>query len=117
MVTLLKIRVPSSVGPLCRLVVDLRQWIRPSFIVLILWNKVTEPRLFVQLGCGSILGALGATCVYPLQTRIRVQHSDATYAPFSEVPLFRRSLQHHHEGLKGFYMTALSDSQLMNHIE
>lgn len=27
----------------------------------------TDPGPFVQLGCGTISGALGATCVYPLQ--------------------------------------------------
>lgn len=26
-----------------------------------------EPGALVQLGCGTISGALGATCVYPLQ--------------------------------------------------
>lgn len=56
------------------------------------WNR--GPRLFKQPGCGSILGAFGATCVSLLQTRIQVQRS-------------RRS-QLHQEGLRGFYMTALN---------
>ncbi|KAL1812647.1 hypothetical protein ACET3Z_022712 [Daucus carota] len=63
-----------------------------------------EPGAFVQLGCGTISGALGATCVYPLQvirTRMQAQHSnaDAAYSGMSDV--FKRTLQH--EGLRGFY--------------
>ncbi|GFZ17297.1 mitochondrial substrate carrier family protein [Actinidia rufa] len=42
-----------------------------------------EPGPFVQLGCGTISGALGATCVYPLQvirTRLQAQRTNTTDA-------------------------------------
>ncbi|KAL3512049.1 hypothetical protein ACH5RR_024766 [Cinchona calisaya] len=65
-----------------------------------------EPGPLVQLGCGTISGALGATCVYPLQvvrTRMQAQRADAdadaAYRGMSDV--FRRTLQH--EGFRGFY--------------
>lgn len=62
------------------------------------------PGPLVQLGCGTISGALGATCVYPLQvirTRLQAQrfNSDTAYKGMSDV--FRRTLQN--EGLRGFY--------------
>lgn len=64
----------------------------------------SEPGPLVQLGCGTISGALGATCVYPLQvvrTRMQAQRpsADAAYSGMSDV--FRRTLQC--EGLGGFY--------------
>ncbi|KAK2974147.1 hypothetical protein RJ640_021438 [Escallonia rubra] len=64
----------------------------------------SEPGPFVQLGCGTISGALGATCVYPLQvirTRMQAQssHASAAYSGMGDV--FRRTLQH--EGFRGFY--------------
>ncbi|XP_027123926.1 calcium-dependent mitochondrial ATP-magnesium/phosphate carrier protein 2 isoform X1 [Coffea arabica] len=64
----------------------------------------SEPGPFVQLGCGTISGALGATCVYPLQvvrTRMQAQryNSDAAYKGMSDV--FRRTIKH--EGFRGFY--------------
>ncbi|XP_059291616.1 calcium-dependent mitochondrial ATP-magnesium/phosphate carrier protein 2 [Lycium ferocissimum] len=64
----------------------------------------SEPGALVQLGCGTVSGALGATCVYPLQvvrTRMQAQHTntDAAYKGMSDV--FRRTFQH--EGLRGFY--------------
>ncbi|KAL3617661.1 anaphase-promoting complex subunit 2 [Castilleja foliolosa] len=62
-----------------------------------------EPGPAVQLGCGTISGALGATCVYPLQvvrTRMQAQRSDPTaYSSMSDV--FWRT--YNHEGLRGFY--------------
>ncbi|KAG8643864.1 calcium-dependent mitochondrial ATP-magnesium/phosphate carrier protein 2 [Manihot esculenta] len=64
----------------------------------------SEPGPLVQLGCGTVSGALGATCVYPLQvvrTRMQAQRSDmgAAYNGMSDV--FRRTFQH--EGIRGFY--------------
>ncbi|KAF5732255.1 Mitochondrial substrate carrier family protein isoform 1 [Tripterygium wilfordii] len=64
----------------------------------------SEPGPLVQLGCGTISGALGATCVYPLQvirTRMQAQRSndDAAYKGMSDV--FRRTLEN--EGYRGFY--------------
>lgn len=63
-----------------------------------------EPEPLVQLGCGTISGALGATCVYPLQvirTRMQAQRSntDTAYNGMSDV--FWKTLQS--EGLRGFY--------------
>ncbi|KAK3042465.1 hypothetical protein RJ639_000189 [Escallonia herrerae] len=64
----------------------------------------SEPGPLVQLGCGTISGALGATCVYPLQvirTRIQAQRSNASAAYSGMSDVFRRTLQH--EGFRGFY--------------
>ncbi|GFQ01950.1 calcium-binding mitochondrial carrier protein scamc-1-a [Phtheirospermum japonicum] len=62
-----------------------------------------EPGPVVQLGCGTISGALGATCVYPLQvvrTRMQAQRSDpSAYSSMSDI--FWRTYRH--EGLRGFY--------------
>ncbi|KAL3529032.1 hypothetical protein ACH5RR_008354 [Cinchona calisaya] len=63
-----------------------------------------EPGPLMPLGCGTISGALGATCVYPFQvvrTRMQAQRpdSDTAYKGMSDV--FRRTLQH--EGFRGFY--------------
>ncbi|KAK6920430.1 EF-hand domain [Dillenia turbinata] len=63
-----------------------------------------EPGPLVQLGCGTVSGAVGATCVYPLQvirTRMQAQRSNtaAAYKGMSDV--FWRTLQH--EGVRGFY--------------
>ncbi|CAN4098470.1 unnamed protein product [Withania somnifera] len=53
----------------------------------------------VQLGCGTISGALGATCVYPLQViRTRMQ-ADSAYKSMSDV--FRKTVER--EGFRGFY--------------
>ncbi|KAK1271385.1 Mitochondrial adenine nucleotide transporter ADNT1 [Acorus gramineus] len=64
----------------------------------------SDPGPLVQLSCGTISGALGATCVYPLQvirTRMQAQHmnADAAYKGMSDV--FWRTLKI--EGLRGFY--------------
>ncbi|CAN4086542.1 unnamed protein product [Withania somnifera] len=63
-----------------------------------------EPGPLVQLGCGTISGALGATCVYPLQvirTRMQAQptDTDAAYNGMSDV--IRRTLRN--EGHRAFY--------------
>ncbi|KAA8542040.1 hypothetical protein F0562_023192 [Nyssa sinensis] len=63
-----------------------------------------EPGPFVQLGCGTISGAVGATCVYPLQvirTRMQAQRSDTSTAYKGMSDVFWRTLQH--EGFRGFY--------------
>ncbi|KAL6545642.1 anaphase-promoting complex subunit 2 [Orobanche gracilis] len=63
-----------------------------------------EPGPVVQLGCGTISGALGATCVYPLQvvrTRMQAQRSDAGTFSCSMSDMFWRTYRH--EGLRGFY--------------
>ncbi|EPS59119.1 hypothetical protein M569_15688 [Genlisea aurea] len=58
-----------------------------------------EPGPLVQLSCGTVSGALGATCVYPLQVvRTRMQ-ARRGYSSMSEV--FWRTYQR--EGVRGFY--------------
>ncbi|XP_057720693.1 calcium-dependent mitochondrial ATP-magnesium/phosphate carrier protein 3-like isoform X1 [Arachis stenosperma] len=58
-----------------------------------------EPGPLVQLGCGTISGALGASCVYPLQViRTRMQ-AQSTYSGMGDV--FRKTMKH--EGFRGFY--------------
>ncbi|XP_031106421.1 calcium-dependent mitochondrial ATP-magnesium/phosphate carrier protein 2-like [Ipomoea triloba] len=64
----------------------------------------SEPGPLVQLGSGTISGALGATCVYPLQvirTRMQAQpmHTNTAYKGMFDV--FLRTFRH--EGLRGFY--------------
>ncbi|KAJ8772469.1 hypothetical protein K2173_027646 [Erythroxylum novogranatense] len=64
----------------------------------------TEPGPLVQLGCGTISGALGATCVYPLQvirTRLQAQRSNSATAYKGMSDVFWRTLQN--EGCRGFY--------------
>ncbi|XP_074275137.1 calcium-dependent mitochondrial ATP-magnesium/phosphate carrier protein 3-like isoform X1 [Silene latifolia] len=59
----------------------------------------SEPGALVQLGCGTVSGTVGATCVYPLQvvrTRMQANQSKAT---MSEV--FLKTFQQ--ERLRGFY--------------
>ncbi|XP_076940385.1 calcium-dependent mitochondrial ATP-magnesium/phosphate carrier protein 2-like [Bidens hawaiensis] len=64
----------------------------------------SEPGPLAQLGCGTVSGALGATCVYPLQVvRTRMQahwHGVANaYNGMSDV--FMKTYQN--EGVRGFY--------------
>lgn len=61
--------------------------------------KDKEPGALVQLSCGTVSGALGATCVYPLQViRTRMQANN-TYNGMGDV--IRKTLQK--EGFIGFY--------------
>ncbi|KAL5700561.1 anaphase-promoting complex subunit 2 [Ranunculus cassubicifolius] len=58
-----------------------------------------DPGPLTQLGCGTISGALGATCVYPLQViRTRLQ-AQSTYTGMADV--FWKTLKN--EGPRGFY--------------
>ncbi|KAL8232317.1 hypothetical protein R6Q57_002095 [Mikania cordata] len=64
----------------------------------------SEPGPLAQLGCGTVSGALGATCVYPLQVvRTRMQahwHGGATaYNGMTDV--FIKTYKN--EGARGFY--------------
>lgn len=64
----------------------------------------TEPGPLLQLGCGTISGALGATCVYPLQvirTRMQAQPTNKADAYKGMSDVFRKTFQH--EGFRGFY--------------
>nr|GMC71684.1 calcium-binding mitochondrial carrier protein SCaMC-2-B-like [Ipomoea batatas]GMC75107.1 calcium-binding mitochondrial carrier protein SCaMC-2-B-like [Ipomoea batatas] len=64
----------------------------------------SEPGPLVQLGSGTISGALGATCVYPLQvvrTRMQAQPTHTSTAYKGMFDVFLRTFRH--EGLRGFY--------------
>ncbi|KAJ8491710.1 hypothetical protein OPV22_013431 [Ensete ventricosum] len=66
--------------------------------------KDSEPGALVQLGCGTISGALGATCVYPLQvirTRMQAQHANSSSAYNGMSDVFWKTLRN--EGFWGFY--------------
>ncbi|XP_074301658.1 calcium-dependent mitochondrial ATP-magnesium/phosphate carrier protein 2-like [Silene latifolia] len=59
----------------------------------------SEPGALVQLGCGTVAGAVGATCVYPLQvvrTRMQANQSNATMSD-----VFLKTFRE--ERWKGFY--------------
>ncbi|XP_028780251.1 calcium-binding mitochondrial carrier protein SCaMC-1-like [Neltuma alba] len=63
-----------------------------------------EPGPLVQLGCGTVSGALGATCVYPLQvvrTRMQAQRSNTSTDYNGMTEVFKRTFEH--EGFRGFY--------------
>nr|XP_011465274.1 PREDICTED: calcium-binding mitochondrial carrier protein SCaMC-3 isoform X2 [Fragaria vesca subsp. vesca] len=64
----------------------------------------SDPGPLIQLGCGTVSGALGATCVYPLQvirTRMQAQRSNTAEAYRGMSDVFWRTLQR--EGYRGFY--------------
>ncbi|XP_078447555.1 calcium-dependent mitochondrial ATP-magnesium/phosphate carrier protein 2-like [Wolffia australiana] len=64
----------------------------------------SEPGPLVQLGCGTISGALGASCVYPLQvirTRMQAQPTNAEAAYKGMGDVFWRTYRY--EGFRGFY--------------
>ncbi|WOK93947.1 calcium-binding mitochondrial carrier protein SCaMC-1 [Canna indica] len=66
--------------------------------------KNSEPGPLVQLGCGTISGALGATCVYPLQvirTRMQAQPTNSSTAYNGMSDVFWKTLRK--EGFRGFY--------------
>jgi solute carrier family 25 phosphate transporter 23/24/25/41 len=58
----------------------------------------------VHLACGTVSGAVGATCVYPLQlirTRLQAQPLNAVDRYKGMGDVFKRTLEH--EGVRGFY--------------
>ncbi|KAI3761464.1 hypothetical protein L1987_51881 [Smallanthus sonchifolius] len=64
----------------------------------------SEPGPLVQLGCGTVSGALGATFVYPLQvvrTRMQAQTPGGSTAYKGMSDVFVKTYQK--EGAKGFY--------------
>lgn len=66
--------------------------------------KDSDPGPLVQLGCGTISGALGATCVYPLQvvrTRMQAQRANGAAAYSGMLDVFLKTYKH--EGVRGFY--------------
>ncbi|MCO5597001.1 hypothetical protein L7F22_051073 [Adiantum nelumboides] len=63
-----------------------------------------EPGPLVQLCCGMVSGALGATCVYPLQlvrTRLQAQQMNSATRYKGMVDVFKRTFRE--EGLRAFY--------------
>ncbi|KAH7657139.1 solute carrier family 25 (mitochondrial phosphate transporter) member 23/24/25/41 protein [Dioscorea alata] len=96
--------IPSVIGMIPYAGIDLAAYETLKDISRIYLLNDNEPGPLVQLGCGTVSGALGATCVYPLQvirTRMQAQrtNSSAAYKGMSDV--FWRTL--HHEGFTGFY--------------
>ncbi|XP_076891149.1 calcium-dependent mitochondrial ATP-magnesium/phosphate carrier protein 2-like [Bidens hawaiensis] len=64
----------------------------------------SEPGPLVQLGCGTVSGALGATVVYPLQvvrTRMQAQTPSGSTAYKGMFDVFLKTYQK--EGTRGFY--------------
>ncbi|KAI3806944.1 hypothetical protein L1987_22862 [Smallanthus sonchifolius] len=63
-----------------------------------------EPGPLAQLGCGTVSGALGATCVYPLQvirTRMQAHRAGGAAAYNGMTDVFMKTYQN--EGARGFY--------------
>ncbi|BAU01748.1 hypothetical protein LR48_Vigan10g171000 [Vigna angularis] len=91
--------IPSILGIIPYAGIDLAAYesLKDMSKIYILHDE--DPGPLVQLGCGTVSGALGATCVYPLQVvRTRMQAQRA-YMGMADV--FRRTFKH--EGLRGFY--------------
>ncbi|KAM3380506.1 calcium-dependent mitochondrial ATP-magnesium/phosphate carrier protein 2 [Capsicum galapagoense] len=96
--------VPSLLGIIPYAGIDLAAYETLKDLSRIYILHDSEPGPLVQLGCGTISGALGATCVYPLQvirTRMQAQptNTNAAYNGMSDV--IRRTLND--EGRRGFY--------------
>lgn len=63
-----------------------------------------EPGPLIQLCCGMISGALGATCVYPLQlvrTRLQAQQMNSAKRYKGMIDVFQRTYKE--EGFRAFY--------------
>ncbi|KAF5808523.1 putative calcium binding protein [Helianthus annuus] len=64
----------------------------------------SDPGPLAQLGCGTVSGALGATCVYPLQvvrTRMQAHRHGGANAYNGMTDVFMKTYQN--EGARGFY--------------
>ncbi|XP_076891947.1 calcium-dependent mitochondrial ATP-magnesium/phosphate carrier protein 3-like [Bidens hawaiensis] len=64
----------------------------------------SEPGPLAQLGCGTVSGALGATCVYPLQvirTRMQAHQGSGAAAYNGMTDVFMKTYKN--EGPRGFY--------------
>eukprot|EP01018_Ginkgo_biloba_P017803 Gb_34319 [translate_table: standard] len=96
--------VPSIIGIIPYAGIDLAAYETLKDMSRQFLIKDREPGPLIQLGCGTVSGALGATCVYPLQlirTRLQAQplNAPSRYKGMSDV--FWRTLKH--EGFSGFY--------------
>ncbi|KAJ0053084.1 hypothetical protein Pint_01307 [Pistacia integerrima] len=96
--------VPSLLGIIPYAGIDLAVYETLKDLSKSYFVRESEPGPLVQLGCGTISGALGATCVYPLQvirTRMQAQRSNSAAAFKGMSDVFWRTL--HKEGYRGFY--------------
>ncbi|KAG5046066.1 hypothetical protein JHK82_015447 [Glycine max] len=96
--------VPSLLGMIPYAAIDLTAYDTMKDISKRYILQDSEPGPLVQLGCGTISGAVGATCVYPLQvirTRLQAQPSNTSDAYKGMFDAFRRTFQL--EGFIGFY--------------
>ncbi|KAJ7536539.1 hypothetical protein O6H91_12G073100 [Diphasiastrum complanatum] len=96
--------LPSLIGIIPYAGIDLAAYETLKDLSRNILPKDSEPGPVIQLGCGTISGALGATCVYPLQlvrTRLQAQtlHSSSTYKGMGDC--FKRTFER--EGILGFY--------------
>ncbi|KAF2311601.1 hypothetical protein GH714_025185 [Hevea brasiliensis] len=96
--------VPSLLGIIPYAGIDLAAYetLKDMSKTYILYDS--EPGPLVQLGCGTVSAAFGASCVYPLQvirTRMQAQHSNSAAAYKGMSDVFWRTLQN--ESYKGFY--------------
>nr|AFJ66222.1 hypothetical protein 34G24.27 [Capsella rubella] len=90
---------PSLLGIIPYAGIDLAAYEKLKDLSRIYILQDAEPGPLVQLGCGTISGALGATCVYPLQVvRTRMQ---AERERTSMSGVFRRTISE--EGYKALY--------------
>lgn len=96
--------VPSLLGMVPYAGIDLaayetlRDWTR-QFL-----PKDTDPGPMIQLTCGTVSGAVGASFVYPLQlvrTRMQAQHRGSEVQYTGMIDVFQKTFRR--EGLKGFY--------------
>lgn len=97
--------LPSLLGIIPYAGIDLAAYetLKDMSKTYILHNS-SEPGPLFQLGCGTISGAAGATCVYPLQvirTRMQAQQSSSADAYKGMSDVFWRTLRE--EGYRGFY--------------
>uniref|UniRef100_A0A1J3CQ52 Calcium-binding mitochondrial carrier protein SCaMC-1 n=1 Tax=Noccaea caerulescens TaxID=107243 RepID=A0A1J3CQ52_NOCCA len=92
---------PSLIGIIPYAGIDLAAYesLKDLSRTYILHDSGYEPGPLIQLGCGMTSGALGASCVYPLQViRTRMQ-ADSSKTTMSQE--FLKTLRG--EGLRGFY--------------
>ncbi|CAN8277408.1 unnamed protein product [Cochlearia groenlandica] len=90
---------PSLIGIVPYAGIDLAAYENLKDLSRTYFPNDNEPGPLIQLGCGMTSGALGASCVYPLQVlRTRMQ-ADSTKTRMSQE--FMNTLRG--EGLRGFY--------------
>ncbi|XP_057417482.1 calcium-dependent mitochondrial ATP-magnesium/phosphate carrier protein 2 [Lotus japonicus] len=97
--------VPSLLGMIPYAGIDLTAYdtLKDISKTYILYDR-EEPGALIQLGCGTISGALGATCVYPLQvirTRLQAQPTNTSSGDRGMSDVFWKTLKT--EGFGGFY--------------